>query len=344
MTLIWKVKEQPEISDEIVAYDPATLVRLPVRKRDVEETFGALGNQRAARIVRAMPERGGSLDPEAVDRLLVTVHCEMQRMSEEFQHGRRVFELLSPLLKAVRETRGAGRPLRVVDLGCGTGFVLRWLAAHAQRFGQEVELVGADYNAALVREAQRLARAESLDCKFVVANAFRLEEPADVFITTGVIHHFRGDALTELFRQQDEAGASAFLHFDFQPSPFAPLGSWLFHCIRMRQPLARHDGVLSAVRAHTAERLLAAAREGAPGFRVSMCDTHLWRTPIPRAFHALVGARPLVWEAFVGALGRRASRLAAREETTARAATRDLNVDSLEMNADSLETNPAEAS
>ncbi|HYH86387.1 MAG TPA: class I SAM-dependent methyltransferase [Pyrinomonadaceae bacterium] len=339
MTLIWKVKEQPEISDEIVAYDPATLERLPVRKRDVEETFRALGNPRAARIVRAMPERGDALDPEAVDRLLVTVHCEMQRMSEEFQHGRRVFELLSPLVKAVGETRAAPRRLRVVDLGCGTGFVLRWLAAHA-RFVQQVELIGADYNAALVREAQGLAREESLDCKFVVANAFRLEEPADIFITTGVIHHFRGDALTRLFRQQEEARASAFLHFDFQPSPFAPLGSWLFHFIRMRQPLARHDGVLSAVRAHTAERLLAAAREGAPGFRVSMCGTRLWRTPIPRAFHALVGARPRVWDAFANALGRRASRLSSREGVASRVDSREVNADSLESDA----TNPAEAS
>ncbi|MBC7932398.1 MAG: class I SAM-dependent methyltransferase [Rubrivivax sp.] len=337
VTLIWKVKEQPEISDAIVAYDPATLERLPVSKRDVEDKFRALGNTRAARIVHAMPERGGALDPDAVDRLLVTVHCEMQRMSEEFQHGRRVFGLLSPLLKAVGETR-MGPRLRVVDLGCGTGFVLRWLAAHA-RFGQEVELVGADYNAALVREAQRLAREESLDCKFVVANAFRLEEPADIFITTGVIHHFRGEALTHLFRQQEEARASAFLHFDFQPSPFAPIGSWLFHCLRMRQPLARHDGVLSAVRAHTAQRLLAAAREGAPDFQVSMCGTRLWGTPIPRAFHALVGARPRVWDAFVAALGRRASSLSSRERVSTRAASREMNADSLETNG----ANPTEA-
>src|ERR1051325_5596269 len=269
--MLFKTKEQPEISDEIVSYDQTTLARVGVRKRDVELCFESLGNRRAARIVRRMRERGGFLDPDAVDRLLVAVHCEMQSMSEEFQHGRRVLELLTPLLDAfgAEGPSAEARRLRVVDLGCGTGYVVRWLAARGG-LGGRVGLIGADYNAALVAEARRLADEESLECSFVVANAFRLEEPADVLLSTGVVHHFRGEALTELFRRHEASRARAFLHFDFQPSPIAPLGSWLFHRVRMREPLARHDGVLSAVRAHTGETLLSAAREGAPSFRASV--------------------------------------------------------------------------
>lgn len=311
--MLFKTKEQPEISDEIVAYDPSTLARVGVRKSDVERRFESVGNARAVRIVRSIPERGGFLDPEAVDRLLVTVHCEMQSMSEEFQHGRRVLELLTPLLDAFESEDGArGRRLRVVDLGCGTGYVVRWLAARGN-LNQRAELIGADYNAALVAEARRLAEEEQLQCSFVVANAFRLAEPADVILSTGVVHHFRGGGLTELFRQHEASPARAFVHFDFQPSPIAPLGSWLFHRVRMRQPLARHDGVLSAVRAHTGDELLSAAREGAPAFRASVYSKRLWGTPVPRAFHALVGARGSLWDAFVKALGRRASRLEERD-------------------------------
>ena len=130
-----------------------------------------------------------------------------------------------------------------------------------------------------------------------------------MLLSTGVLHHFRGRALVELFRQHESSSAAGFLHFDFQPSPIAPLGSWLFHRIRMRQPLARHDGVLSAVRAHEASTLLDAVREGAPSFRTSMYATRLWGTPVPRAFNAVVGAREGVWERFTRALGRRAARL-----------------------------------
>jgi len=199
-----------------------------------------------------------------------------------------------------------------VDLGCGTGYVVRWLAA-CGNLSRRVELIGADYNAALVAEARRLAAEEKLDCSFVVANAFRLEEPADVILSTGVVHHFRGEALDELFRQHEASPARAFVHFDFQPSPIAPLGSWLFHRVRMRQPLARHDGVLSAVRAHAGQTLLAAARGRAPSFRASVYSKRLWGTPVPRAFHALVGARGSLWGEFVRALGGRASRLEERD-------------------------------
>ena len=313
--MLFKTKEQPEISDEIVAYDPSTLARVGVRRGDVERRFESFGNRRAARIVRSIPERGGFLDPEAVDRLLVAVHCEMQSMSEEFQHGRRVLELITPLLDAFESeglSAARGRRLRVVDLGCGTGYVVRWLAARGN-LSQRAELIGADYNAALVAEARRLAAREGLECSFVVANAFRLEEPADLILSTGVVHHFRGGALAELFRQHETSPARAFVHFDFQPSPIAPLGSWLFHRVRMRQPLARHDGVLSAVRAHDGATLLAAAREGAPSFRASVYSARLWGTPVPRAFHALAGARGSLWDSFVKALGRRASRLEERD-------------------------------
>ncbi len=297
----------PEVSDAIISFDPETLERRPVLKSEVLREFKDLGNGTAARIVGRIPERGGVLDPEAVDRLLVTAHCEMQRISEEFQHGKRVANLLQPLLSALREG-GVERPIRIVDIGCGTGFVVRWLAAN-EHLGDDVELVGADFNVALVREARRLAEAEKLDCAFVVANAFRLEHPAAVYISTGILHHFRGRALFELFRQHERPAACAFIHFDFHPSPLAPLGSWLFHAVRMREPLAKHDGVLSAVRAHKSLELLETARAAAPGFVSTIYGTRLWGLPIPRVFHSLVGVRPEFRESFLRHMGGRVASL-----------------------------------
>jgi SAM-dependent methyltransferase len=297
----------PEVSDAIISFDPETLEREPVVKSEVLHEFTALGNRQAARIVEQIPERDGALDPEAVDRLLVTAHCEMQRISEEFQHGRRVAELLQPLLRALREG-GVERPIRIVDIGCGTGFVVRWLAAN-EPLGDDVKLIGADFNVALVREAQRLADAENLPCAFVVANAFRLEHPAAVYLSTGILHHFRGEALLELFRQHNREGTCAFVHFDFHPSPLAPLGSWLFHAVRMREPLARHDGVLSAIRAHKSRDLLDAARAAAPDFASAIYGTRLWGLPIPRVFHALVGIRLGYTEGFLRHMGGRIASL-----------------------------------
>jgi hypothetical protein len=172
-----------------------------------------------------------------------------------------------------------------------------------------VELIGADYNVALVEEAQRLAAAENLRCEFVVANAFRLEQPATVYLSTGVIHHFRNEGLVQFFSSHDRPESLAVAHFDFQPTPIAPIGSWFFHLVRMRLPLARHDGVASAVRAHRAETLLSAARSGSPGFTSCIYGARLWKLPIPRIMHTVVGVRPQFRAALVQALGPRAGRL-----------------------------------
>ncbi|MGJ3560100.1 class I SAM-dependent methyltransferase [Streptomyces sp. INA 01156] len=86
-----------------------------------------------------------------------------------------------------------------------------------------------DLDAALVGEADRLARAEGLDCRFVHGNAFGLPEAATVYVSTGVLHHFRGPALDEFFQTQAASPAHAFCHFDIAATRLAPLGAWIFH-------------------------------------------------------------------------------------------------------------------
>src|SRR5262249_4884217 len=115
-----------EISDLIVDFDAATLQRRPVAKNVGMEKLQAVGDRHAPQIVAHMPEQAGARDVDYVDRLVVRVHCEMQRLSEEFQHGRRVLELLTPRLAAAK-TCGRPPPYRIVDVGCGTGYTIRWL-------------------------------------------------------------------------------------------------------------------------------------------------------------------------------------------------------------------------
>jgi SAM-dependent methyltransferase len=297
----------PEVSDLITQFDTTSLVRLPVRKSEVISRFLQSRNRQAARVVAGLPEQDGFLDPHAVDRLLIKTHCEMQRMAEEFHHGSRVRELLRPLLRTLRQ-HGFRPPLRLVDIGCGTGFAIRWLAALGD-LGDDVELVGVDFNDTLVAEAQRLAALENLKCRFMRASAFSKDVGGHVFFTTGVVHHFRGDSLTDFFRNHERSGVAAFVHFDFKPSPLAHPGSWFFHYVRMRTALARHDGVLSALRAHSATTLLEAAKSGAPSFRLAMYGERIWNTPLPRVFHSIVGVQSAMFDTLRQQLGRRAARL-----------------------------------
>jgi SAM-dependent methyltransferase len=299
--------DRAELSDLVIAFDPETLARMPVRRDEVLAELDRHRMRGAARLVEGWPHREGVLDEGFVDGVLLRAHLELQRLSEEFRQGERMRALLAPLVAALRSA-GARGPYRVVDVGCGLGYVVRWLSVRGE-LGDDVRLVGCDYNAPFVRFAERLAAEERLQCVFTVKNAFRLEEPATVFTSTGVIHHFRGEGLDRFLAEQGSSGAAAFLHCDIKPTYLAPLGSFVFHVARMREPLARHDGMLSALRAHPGEALLAAARRACPGFAVGLYDGRRERVPLLRVMHALVGVRRDLAEAFRVALGPLAARL-----------------------------------
>lgn len=271
---------QHELSDLVVDIAPDTLERRPVRLEDVLAVLVEEQNTWGLQIARTLPTtRDGLLDPEAIDHLLVRCHRELQRLALELQQGARAAVRLAPVIAELRDQLGG--PVRVVDVGCGIGYVLRWLAAHSGLEG--VEWIGCDFNASLLDEARRLATEEDLPVRFLHRNAFSLDLEAHIFLSTGVLHHLPAEGLSAFFRSQVEAGAHAFLHADFQASPLAGPGSWMFHRARMREPLARHDGILSALRAHPTEVLRRAAEEGVDGTVEVLGRTVHPAVPIPRA-------------------------------------------------------------
>ena len=281
------IDDQPELSDLVVDYDPHTLERRDVALATV---LDRLGPSRSARTVaRRLADADGWLDRDRVDEVLVRSHLELQRLHEEFRVGALLCDLLTPMLALVRERTGRSR-VRIVDLGCGLGYIVRWLA-FGRRLGSDVQLIGADCNRVLVTAAQRLADDEQLGCRFVCANAFALGEPADVIMSTGVLHHFRGDALASVFADHERSPVAGFVHVDIRPTPLAPIGSWIFHRARMRQRLAQIDGVRSAVRAHGVDVLCAAAASGAPSFTRATVDAHPGLAGLFRIFQGLVGVR-----------------------------------------------------
>lgn len=244
-----------EISDLIVDYEVGNPLPTPVDREQARLKLYDNGQHWAARYVSSLPARDGILDADHCNALLLRAHIELQRLSEEFLQVDRLRAILLPVVRVLRNH--GSTEIRIVDVGCGLGYLVRALTAHG-RLGRDVQLHGCDFNAALIAAARKLADEESLGCEFSQANAFELGEGAHIFISTGVLHHFRGPRLADFFRQQNHA--AAFVHFDIQTSPFSGIGSWLYHRTRMREPLARHDGVVSAQRAHPATTLMDAAR------------------------------------------------------------------------------------
>jgi SAM-dependent methyltransferase len=271
--------------------------RLPVVKAEAVERLAGLGQQRAARIVARMPAANGVLDPGYVDALMLRAHREVQRLSAELQLARRMADLLGPIVARVREASPGGR-VRVVDVGCGLGYVLRYLAATSTgdtpALGPGTELVGADINGALVTAAAALAQREGLACRFVRGDAFLpgavIENgPRTVVISSGLLHHLGADELGGFFGAQGGLEVAAFTHWDIVPGLLSTLGAWVLLQARMREPVSRYDGVMSVRRAHPASVLLAAARAGAPGYAPRVLEGTRWRLSANDVLRPIVG-------------------------------------------------------
>lgn len=266
-----------EISDVIT---PA-----PASRSAAAQRLRASGQKRAARLVESLPAKDDVLDADHVDALVRRVHAELQRLGEELQLPHRIAEQIGVL-----RSRLPGPLRRVVDLGCGSGYVLRWLSHEASLTG--VELVGVDRDPELMRWAAELARADRCRSEFVVGDAFApgvaIDDPeATVVISSGVLHHIAAVDLPAFFAAHEAAGVAAFAHYDPEPGWLTNAGSWLFHRARMREAVSRHDGNLSMRRAHPAEVLLDAVAEGAPTFTVD-CDGG---QSLSRVLRPVVGTR-----------------------------------------------------
>ncbi|WP_160142795.1 methyltransferase domain-containing protein [Cellulomonas algicola] len=285
-----------EVTDLLVRVEDGR--RVPVRRADVVDELRVRGQGRAARLASRLPVRaGGVLDERAVDALLVRIHCELQRLEEELQQPRRCAELLRPWVEHWR-AQDPDRPVRVVDVGCGIGYLVRWLA-HSGALGPGVELVGADLNPVLVEAARRLARADRADdatCRFVAGDAFApggvVDDPdRTIVMSVGLLHHLSPDELPAFFAAQATLGVAVFAHVDPDPDPLSTAAAWMFHRARMREPVSRHDGVLSVRRAHPGAVLLDAARQGAPGYDVTVTDGRRLRPRVHAALRPVTGVR-----------------------------------------------------
>lgn len=136
---------------------------------------------------------------------------------------------------------------------------------------------------------------EALDVRFVHGDAFApglaVADPArTVVVSSGLLHHLTPDELTAFFAAQECLGVRAFSHWDPAPGPWTAIGARTFHLARMREPLSRHDGVLSALRAHPAPVLRAAAEAGAPSYAVSVADPG-WRGSLVEVVRPVTGVR-----------------------------------------------------
>ena len=158
--------------------------------------------------------------------------------------------LIRPELAALER---AGRPARILDIGCGAGDVLLRLVAAARRDGFAVDGVGIDPDASAIaatRPAEHVRFREAFSRDLVDAG-----ERFDVVVSNHVLHHL-GDEERRGFLADSELLASGrSLHSDIRRSPAAYRAYALASPLVAAGTFIRVDGLRSIRRSFTVPEL-----------------------------------------------------------------------------------------
>lgn len=139
------------------------------------------------------------------------------------------------------------REFSVLDVGCGSGELLRMIAEYAAANDRAARLVGVDIDAQSSSTTKewsegfaeiRSVRGDALQLPFT-DNAF------DFAISSLFFHHLTDVQIVIALREMSRVSRRGIVVIDLHRDPIAYIGYKIF-CIAMRiSPLVRHDGSLS---------------------------------------------------------------------------------------------------
>ncbi|MBI4557501.1 MAG: methyltransferase domain-containing protein [Candidatus Hydrogenedentes bacterium] len=150
-----------------------------------------------------------------------------------------------------------GRPVRVLDLGCGAGDIAVRLWKTAQRVGVPWEIRGCDLSPYAVAHAQRRADQHGANIQFQILDVLHdpLPQNYDVLCASLFLHHFEWDIACDLLRRMADATQHQLLINDLVRSRSAYLFAVAGCSLLTRSDVVRHDGPQSVRSAFTVEEM-----------------------------------------------------------------------------------------
>ena len=153
--------------------------------------------------------------------------------------------------------------VRIADVGCGSGAVLREIAnwGRSQKF--ELVLIGIDANPYAIEIAQRRSNYYP-EINFEALNIFSEEyqlQDYDIVLCTLTLHHFKNEEILELlntFKTQSNIGV---IINDLQRSKTAYILFQAFCKVFINNEIARKDGLTSILRGFKKKDLKKLAKE-----------------------------------------------------------------------------------
>lgn len=160
-----------------------------------------------------------------------------------------ITRLVPRLWQAMRKALLAAgvKHARVVDVGCGSGYLLLKLNALAKRDGFELELVGCDFSKRALAMAQENAQQAGAKIEtFEVDVLSGVDLPhGDVVMCSLFLHHFENGDVVRVLGKLRQAAQRLVLVEDLLRSRLGYCLCWLGVHTLTRSPIVRTDGLLS---------------------------------------------------------------------------------------------------
>lgn len=145
----------------------------------------------------------------------------------------------------------------IVDLGCGSGDVLKYIARWARSHKFQVKLTGIDRNPDaikyLVKNCSGYPEISGLASDY--KDFLETEPKIDIVHCSLFCHHLNDVELLELFRYLKNYARNGFVINDLQRSSIAYYSVWFLTRLLRGSTLSQHDGPVSVLRAFTRHEL-----------------------------------------------------------------------------------------
>ena len=149
--------------------------------------------------------------------------------------------------------RHPGRVLRVLDVACGEGDMLRRLHRWGVRTGQRLELVGLDISQHGI-ESARAATPAGVPIEYRVGDVFDLEiERFSVVISSLFTHHLSEAGIAAFLHMMERTAALGWFVNDLHRHVVAHEGFKLLSAAAGWHRFVRHDGPISVARSFRRE-------------------------------------------------------------------------------------------
>jgi 2-polyprenyl-3-methyl-5-hydroxy-6-metoxy-1,4-benzoquinol methylase len=149
--------------------------------------------------------------------------------------------------------------IKIIDVGCGNGAMLRMLAHYGLKKGLAFELIGIDANKATIAHAESLSTSYpniKYQCSDIFSNDGQTES-CDIMLFTLTLHHFTDQQIITLFQKLKDVVQSGIVVNDLHRSALAyRLFTALSYVFKLNN-MSREDGLVSILRGFKRNDILA---------------------------------------------------------------------------------------